>query len=274
MKRRKRKFHFERLLILLVVGALIICIGILLIVKKDANEDNKSVLKGIVDSTAESAGSFYYKDGLMYFDNENYESITGIDVSEYQHEIDWNAVKNDGIDFVMIRCGFRGAEGGVLYEDEMYRDYIQGALDVGLDVGIYFFSSALTDEEIEEEVEFVDSLISDYDISYPIAYDMEYYENGRILSLSIEEKTRFAKYFCDAFNEKGYQTLIYGNKNWLENNLDIQSLYKNYDFWYAAYIEKPELNYPFVMWQYTSEGIVNGIDTNVDIDLYVKKKVE
>ena len=265
MARKRRRVKITRLLIVLIIVLLLILIALLgllklrsaFVVEEEFNWDNDK---------------FVYENGLLVYDDSNYESITGIDVCSFNKDIDWQKVKADGIDFAILRCGFRDAIGGELYLDPKYDEYMQGALDAGIDVGIYFYSSALTIDEVYEEIEYVQSLVEPYDITYPIAYDMEPYENGRLNDISVEDATTFATTFCDAFNEMGYQTMIYGNKAWLTQNLDFEQIKDKYDIWYAAYISLPELEYPFTMWQYTSSGIVDGIEGNVDIDLYIKEK--
>lgn len=215
---------------------------------------------------------FKYKNGLMYFDNDAYESITGIDVCSFQRDIDWSRVKKDGIEFAILRCGFRDAIDGTLYYDPKFDEYAQQASAQGIDIGVYFYSSAISVQEVIEEAQYVESLIAPYKITYPVAYDMEFFENGRLNDLSQEEKTLFAKTFCDYFKERGYDTVVYGNIDWLTNQLNFDEIASNYKIWYAAYIESPQLDYPFDFWQYTSTGTVDGIEGNVDINLQIKKK--
>ncbi len=260
---RKKRLRFERLCIVIIVfiiGCLICLLGIV----KTVEHFKEPIVE--FDLT-----KFKYRNGFMYFDDDRYESITGIDVCSFQKHIDWNRVKKDGIQFVFVRCGFRDATDGTLYLDPKFDEYVNGATQAGLEVGIYFYSSAISYDEVIEEAQYVESLIAPYSISYPIAYDMEFYEGGRLNELSQEEKTLFARTFCDYFNERGYDTLVYGNLDWLTNQLNFNEIAGNYKVWYAAYLSSPQLEYPFTIWQYTSSGVVDGIEGNVDMNIYIKK---
>lgn len=211
------------------------------------------------------------KDGYkIYQDTEgNISSKTGIDVSKYQPEIDWNLVQASGIEFVMVRLGYRGyGEEGRLVEDECFRSHVEGALKAGLPVGVYFFSQAVDKEETLEEVQFVLERIRDYDITYPVVFDTEEIKNdtARTDNLPGEQFTENCITFCDAIEEAGYDSMIYANMKWLAFTLDIEAL-KDYDIWYADYEELPQNPYAFAMWQYTEEGEVPGIPGNVDINL-------
>lgn len=263
---KKRRFRLERLLIVIVIILISVLLAVLGFVKTVEHILTPQIQFDIT--------KFKYKNGLMYYDDDEYESITGIDVCSFQKDIDWTRVKNDGIQFAIIRCGFRDATDGTLYLDPRFDEYARNALDAGVEIGIYFYSSAITMDELIEEAQYVEDLISTYDITYPIAYDMEFYENGRLNNLSVEDKTSFAMAFCDYFNQRGYQTLIYGNIDWLTNQLDFEQIKDSYKLWYAAYLEQPQLEYPFSMWQYSSMAKIDGIEGNVDINIYLKEKIK
>lgn len=206
----------------------------------------------------------------------------GIDVSKYQENIDWQAVKNDGIDFAMIRVGFRGYEGATLNVDPFFHKNMEGAIKAGLDVGVYFFTQAINTKEAVEEAEFVLNLIKKYKITYPVVIDTEYaneQHTGRADGLSKDVRTSAVKVFCDTIKNKGYTPMIYGNKWWFMDMLDMSKL-GNYDVWLAHYTgatqDSPfdnmsDYNGNYTMWQYTDIGRVNGINTFVDCNIAFKK---
>ncbi len=209
------------------------------------------------------------------------EIKVGIDVSRYQGVIDWNKVKKDGIDYAMIRAGFRGyGESGSLNEDTMFEQNVKGARAAGLDVGVYFFSQAKNMEEGIKEAEYTISLIRKFDITYPVAFDTEESSSptntGRADNISVQDRTDATKGFCSTIENAGYKTLIYANPYWLKNNLDLSQL-SQYKIWLANYtgatqedpLKRPS-NYQgdYVMWQYTDSGTVKGIDGSVDCNIY------
>ncbi|MDO4468110.1 MAG: GH25 family lysozyme [Bacillota bacterium] len=213
--------------------------------------------------------------GWMTFQNPDYTYTKGIDVSTFQHEIDWNQVAESDIDFAMIRAGYRGAVEGLLHEDSEFQENVNGALQNNIDVGVYWYSSAINEEELEEEIEFLLSLIEPYSLAYPVAFDMEPYaadENGgRIHVLSQEERTKLALLFCEKMKQHGYDVLIYGNWDWLYNSLDFSAI-SNQEIWYAAYQNKPAMPDRFTMWQYSNNGMIPGIETTVDLNIFIQKK--
>ena len=210
-----------------------------------------------------SAGRWYYDDG------QGTKSILGIDVSQHQGTIDWEAVASDGIKFAVIRVVYRGyGTEGTLHVDERAVENIEGALAAGLDVGVYVFSQATNEQEVLEEAELVLDTISGYDISYPIVFDMEKLigTDTRIDALSQSECTSLALTFCGRIAEEGYRPMIYGNTSDMLETYDLTQL-GDIDLWYAQYFSTPSYPYRFEMMQYTSNGSVEGIDGNVDIDI-------
>lgn len=216
---------------------------------------------------------FQNQDGYMVYDDPDYDSIIGIDVSSHQGDIDWALVaQNNRIEFAMIRCGYRGGIEGLRHDDEYFDYNMTQAANNGIKTGVYYYSSANTMEELEEDARFVLEKIQNYTFDYPVVFDMEIYDeiNGRINSLSVEEKTRFALRFCEIMEENGYQPMIYGNLDWLYNHLDFSQI--KYEIWYAAYQSYPAMEDSFTMWQYSNAGQVTGISTNVDMNVWLEKK--
>lgn len=196
----------------------------------------------------------------------------GIDVSYYQGDIDWNAVKSSGVEFVLIRVGYRGLTSGTLNNDTKFTTYMQGALAADLKVGVYFFSQAITPAEAIEEANFVLARIAGYNLSLPVVIDYEYggSDGGRIYNanLSKDAATAVCAAFCDQVAASGYKPMVYANKNMLENNLNGAYLGEAYNVWLAHYTDKTSYANKYSFWQYTSDGYVNGISTRVDMNIW------
>lgn len=215
------------------------------------------------------------KNGLkIYEDKENdVRSKVGIDVSEFQGDIDWQAVKSSGIEFAIIRMGYRGyGESGTLVVDPMFDVHIKGAIDAGLRVGVYFFSQAITAEEAREEADFVLKHIESYALTGPVVFDTEEikYDTARTDNNTVKQFTDYCIIFCDEIKKAGYEPMIYANMKWMAFTLDLTRL-TEYPFWYADYHETPQCPYDFEMWQYTETGTVPGVNGDVDINLWFQK---
>jgi len=199
----------------------------------------------------------------------------GIDVSDHQKEIDWAQVKTAGVDFAIIRVGYRGYTEGGLFLDNNFEANIKSALENEIAVGVYFFSQAITTAEAEQEAQYVMDLIANYDITYPVVYDWEpitnYTEDAppRTTDCTAEDINAFTLAFCKKVKESGYIPAFYSNKSMGYKTYDLEAL-DEFDFWYAEYQPKPSFYYAFDIWQYTDAGKVNGIETAVDINLCFK----
>ena len=209
------------------------------------------------------------------YDENNYlklihgESVTGIDVSSYQHDIDFDAVKASGVDFVIVRLGYRGYETGrIVYDDDAMHN-LTAARNAGLDVGVYFFSQAISPEEAVEEACFVLEAIEDYEITMPIVYDWEHVsaEDARTANMDRETLTNCCKAFCQTIEAAGKWPMVYFNRRQAQYHMDIAQL-KDYDFWLAAYTDRMEFPYKIKMWQYTNTGTVPGIVVDVDLNVF------
>lgn len=210
----------------------------------------------------------------------------GIDVSKWQGLIDWKAVKSDGIDFAIIRIGFRG-ENGEIYKDDCADYNIQQAHKAGVLVGVYFFSTAMTTAEAKEEAEWTVSAIEGYPISYPVVYDCEGFLNSesRVYGISNKQRTDNAVAFLEYVESKGYEGMFYAAKSELENSLywDTERIEQDYMVWVARYPERPYPNTvtpdysgKYGMWQYTDKGAVKGIKGNADMNVsyFTREKAE
>ncbi len=190
----------------------------------------------------------------------------GIDVSKWNGTIDWNAVKNSGVSYVIIRCGYRGSSEGSLIEDPKFRTNIKGATSAGLKVGIYFFTQAINEVEAVEEASMVINLIKDYKISYPVFLDIET-SGGRGDKIDSAMRTKVAKAFCETIQNSGYTAGIYANKTWLTSKMDATQLTK-YKIWLAQYAATPNYSATrYDIWQYKSTGRVSGISGDVDMNI-------
>lgn len=210
-------------------------------------------------------------DGYKYYaPDDKKQCKIGIDVSKYQSQIDWAKVKDSGVQFVMIRAGYRGyGKGGTLVLDDMFENHMQGAQAAGLDVGVYFFSQAVNKEEAEEEAEYVLDLIKDYKITYPVAFDSEKVENddGRANTLSVGERTDIAIAFLEKVKKAGYEPMVYANDRWYALSLDLRRL-TDYKLWLASYRDKPVFPYDIAAWQHTNSATVPGVSGKVDMNIW------
>lgn len=190
----------------------------------------------------------------------------GIDVSKHNGNIDWNAVKNSGVSYVIIRCGYRGYSTGVLVEDPKFRSNIKGAKAAGLKVGAYFFSQAVNEVEAVEEASMAIDLVKGYGLNYPLFLDVEG-SGGRADGISRDTRTAVCKAFCQTVQNSGISAGVYANKNWFTEKINTASL-TSYKLWLAQYAGTPTYTATrYDLWQYSSTGKVSGISTNVDMNI-------
>ena len=206
------------------------------------------------------------------YEDDKYYSEFGIDISEHQGEIDFKKVKDAGVKYVILRIGFRGATQGLLYEDTMFKEYYEGAKKEDLKIGIYFFSQAINKQEAIEEAEYVLKLVKDLSFDLPIAFDYEDMPGGsRIDHLNREERTENAIAFLERIKRNNYPCMLYSNMYWLNTFYNLEEL-SEYDIWFAQYNYYPEYNHHFIIWQYSEEGSIDGIDEPVDLNIMFIKK--
>lgn len=250
-----------------------------------------------VDTVSTETGEVFYSgwntiDGKKYyFDPETHAPVTGtqviggvtyhfdsngvlkqetrgVDVSKYQGDIDWNQVKAAGYEFAIIRVGYRGYGSGALVEDSHFRQNIQGATAAGLQVGLYFYSQAINEEEAVEEASMVLRLCSGYRLDYPIYFDTEKVagDTGRADSLSRAERTACAVAFCETIRNAGYTAGVYSYASWFYNQLNMSN-FGNYQIWIAQYRDVLDFSGRYNMWQYASDGCVPGISKLCDLNI-------
>ena len=204
--------------------------------------------------------------------HENGESAIGIDVSSWQGDIDWNQVSKSGVKFAIIRCGYRGRTEGKLFEDFCFKKNIEGAINNGIYVGVYFFSTALNEQEAIEEANVTLDLIRGYDIKYFVAYDFETFipDGDRTDNLSVEQINKNGRAFLNKIKENGYTPCMYGSSSYLKDKWKMNE-FSDCSTWVAHYnTNKPSYTEKYDMWQCTSNAQVNGITGPVDVDVDYK----
>ncbi|MCM1185885.1 MAG: hypothetical protein NC251_05100 [Lachnoclostridium sp.] len=191
----------------------------------------------------------------------------GIDVSKWNGDIDWDKVKAEGVEFAIIRAGYRGSVTGSIVQDPKFEDNIKGATAAGIKVGVYFFTQAVNEVEAVEEASAVLRLVREYSLDYPIFIDTEGAGgSGRADSLDKETRTLVCEAFCRTVSNAGIRGGVYASRNWYNNNLDMNRL-DAYYIWLAEYRSTPLYQGYYQMWQHTSKGKVDGIKGNVDLDI-------
>lgn len=254
------------------------------VVQEDPSTDGKHTLVKSADGTEEwvlispylTKNTYDYTNlsesaGLKkYTESGKKISYVGIDISKHNGSVNFRSLKAAGIDYVMIRLGARGYSTGQLSLDDNFVENMEAAVEAGLDIGIYFYSQAINQEEAVQEVNFIVQNLEPYraNITYPVAFDMENVSNdkARIDELSRDDKTTITGSFLSGIQAAGYIPMIYGNKEWLIKNIDLAKL-QDYDIWLSQDEDIPDYPYQFAMWQYTTTGVVNGIvgDANLNI---------
>lgn len=249
---------------------------------KIANEDVPEIVEGAdMDShDPQNQSTTGVETDIMDVEVEksNEETINyGIDVAKWQGVINWKKVKNAGVTFAMIRVGYRTLDNGVIVEDPYAKYNLQQAAKYGIQIGAYFFSTAVNEREAKEEAAWVADFIAPYPITYPVAYNCEGFTNpnNRQYGMSKADRTQMAITFLDAIKKQGYTPMFYAAKNELENNAqwDTDTLSQKYKIWVAHYPDTLDKNMKssytgkHAMWQYTSKGSVPGIEKPVDLNI-------
>lgn len=242
----------------------------------NTQEDVVSIPRLYVRSRSSSLGSGYTHNSRY---NSGYDIINGIDVSSHNGTVNWSAVKASGVEYAMIRVGYRGyGSSGSMNEDTKYKENIKGALNAGMKVGVYFFSQATSRTEAVEEADFVLERISNYKITLPVVIDFEYANGntGRLYDahLSRDKATTVCKSFCKEVESEGYTAMVYANKSMLENNLEAGELSSRFKVWLAHYTTKSSYAGDYYAWQYSSQGSINGINGNVDCNFFYEKRTQ
>lgn len=213
---------------------------------------------------------FQVVNGFLTYEGDA-PSFIGVDVSAHQEEIDWRRVAAAGVQFAMIRVGYRGYTQGQIYKDDYFQANIEGALAAGLDVGVYFFSQAVTRAEALEEAAFTVKCIEGYDLTYPVVFDWERQsgETSRTKNTPGETVTSCAITFCQSVEAAGWDAMVYFSPHKAYTELELEELL-SWPFWLAHYTQEwrpTDFRYHFAMWQYACDGAVDGIEGDVDLNL-------
>lgn len=234
-----------------------------LLIKTEADIDAQAEDSAVADALVDAD-----KTEIKKLQNTTGNSKVGIDVSKWNGEIDWDKVRNAGVEFAIVRAGYRGSVTGSLVEDPFFAVNMKGAAASGVPVGVYFFTQAVNEVEAVEEASVVLQLVKEYSLDYPIFIDTEGAGgNGRADGLDAETRTLVCEAFCRTIENAGYKAGVYGSRNWYNNNLYTDRLDNDYCIWLAEYRSVPLYQGYYQIWQYTSKGKVDGIDGNVDMNI-------
>ena len=232
------------------------------------------IISGIKQNTYKKNNFSTDERGRMKYTDENGQesSYFGIDVSSYQGDINWQLVREDGVEFAFIRAGYRGyGEEGKLCADEKFAANYDGAHSAGIDAGVYFFSQAITPDEAVEEAKFVLEILDGRPLEYPIVFDWEtvFVPSGedapRTEDVMPQSLTLSAIAFCETIEDAGYKSMIYTNKKQAVLKYDLRQL-KKYPIWFAYYDTTLNYCYNFDVWQYGT-AFVDGIEGEVDVNI-------
>lgn len=230
---------------------------------------NQKVTKNSYDKS-----KFVSESGKMQYDDGKYTSRLGVDISEHQGDINWQEVKNYGIEFAFIRIGYRGyGEAGNIKADAKFNDNIAGAKAAGIDVGVYFFSQAINEDEAREEARFVIDHLQGRELDLPVVYDPENIldDVARTDNVTPEQFTKNTIAFNEVIKAAEYKPMVYSNMLWEAFQFDMRKI-QDYPIWYADYEPKPQTPYDFTFWQYSEKSTVPGISGIADMNIQILKK--
>lgn len=257
-----------------LIAAAVLCAAVALFIWQQQPEyftyrdQQLEAIKGVDRNRYDPQAFTQEENGWITYEKNGRKALTGIDVSVYQGDIDWEAVAQSGVEFAIIRLGYRGYSQGAIQLDRNFEQNMRGALEAGLDVGVYFFSQATTVLEAEEEADFVLENLRGYPITFPVVFDWEFVtaDQARTHEMEGEALTDCALAFCELVATAGYTPMVYFNQDigYFYYHLDELD---QYPFWLAEYDSKPDFFYDFEIWQYTHTGTVPGIQGSVDLNL-------
>lgn len=267
-------------IVVLLVLILVTLIGLILL-RPNLFANNDSTTAATEDHTTEpsyteetrlapnpfGANDFTLENGYLQCNTDT--AVFGIDVSGYQGVIDWQQVKDAGVEFAIIRVAGRGyGQKGVLYDDGYAQANYEGAKAAGIQVGAYFFSQAITPAEAVEEANYILDYTKDWELDFPIVYDWEYIsEDARTANVDSETLTACTAAFCHTVENAGHEAMIYFNPHQAHKKFDLEAL-TDYGFWLALYATQMDYPYKVDMWQYSESGTIPGINGKVDLNLY------
>lgn len=230
------------------------------LVAEDGTEEWVSINPYLTKNTYDYSGLVYQYPIMKYYEDSEKVSRVGVSVSADDGDVNFNRLKKAGVDFAMIRIGSRGYGSGNLMADDMFYENVRKATEAGMDIGVTFFSQAITKEEALEEAQRVIEGLQGFTVVYPVVFDMEYIRNdtARVQGLSKDAKTEIAMTFMDAIEQVGYKTMLYGDKEWLIRKVDLSKLI-GYDVWLSQEQDTPDYPYKYTMWEYTKNAKIDGM---------------
>lgn len=233
------------------------------IIYEDGSVEWLTINPYLTKNKYQNTGLVYLAPIMKYYENSERISYAGVEIGKEQGFVDFNDIRKAGVSFVMIRLGYRGYESGKLVLDDYFINNMKGAKDAGLQIGVYFYSQAKTIEEAEEEAEFVIEYLKDYEVSYPIVFQMGEMEDekSRTDDLTKSERTKIITTFLNKIKEKGYIPMIYANKQWLLKMCELQLLI-DFDIWLDQEGDVPDYPYKFSIWKYSGKENIKGISGN------------
>ena len=254
-------------LMLIVTFAILIAAVCIIVVSCNARRSAEHVAgSGLLLNDA------YWKEleyGFKYYDKNGYRSQFGIDISEWVQDVDFRELKKAGVDFVILRVGYRGYETGSFVLDSRLKEYLKNASRAGLKMGAYFVSQAVNEEEAIEEAQLVLEQVMGYSMEMPLYIDMEAVtEAARTDSLTVNARTKIVQAFCDEIERSGCRAGVYANEAWFTEKMDYEKL-KKYDIWLAKYTDTLSTDLSINVWQYSSQGQLPGAELFVDLNTRV-----
>ncbi len=239
-----------------------------LVTYQDGSTEWVEINDKLAANSYDTAKFVYQNPQMKYYVNGKQASWFGVDISSKQGIVDFEKLKKAGVDFVMIKVGGRGYSSGNIVLDSSYKDYMNGAKNAGLGIGVYFYSQAVDKDEVCEEAETLLELIKDYPVKYPVVFDMESVEGdmARTDALDVSTRTELARIFLKTIKAEGYTPMLYGDKEWLVTKLDLEKL-QDYDVWISQEADTPDYPYEYTMWQYNKSGTVSGISGTAGLNI-------
>lgn len=239
-----------------------------LVTYQDGSTEWVEINDKLAANSYDTAKFVYQNPQMKYYVNGKQASWFGVDISSKQGIVDFEKLKKAGVDFVMIKVGGRGYSSGNIVLDSSYKDYMNGAKNAGLGIGVYFYSQAVDKDEVCEEAETLLELIKDYPVKYPVVFDMESVEGdvARTDALDVSTRTELARIFLKTIKAEGYTPMLYGDKEWLVTKLDLEKL-QDYDVWLSQETDTPDYPYEYTMWQYNKSGTVSGISGTAGLNI-------
>ncbi|MBQ7925270.1 MAG: hypothetical protein IJ335_03150 [Lachnospiraceae bacterium] len=239
-----------------------------LVTHRDGTQEWVAINSDIAANTYEPTNMIRSGNIMKYFVNDKEVSFVGVSLSENQRDVDYKALKDAGVDYCMIRVGVRGYSTGQLVEDKQFKTHMDGALEAGLDVGVYFVSHAISTQEAQIEAAKVIEMLKDYSLDYPVAYDMGYVVNdtSRTDDLTKSDRTKIAEAFLRDIRIAGYKTLLCADKNWLITELNLLRL-SGHEVWLDEPGDIPDYPYKYTMWKYSDSVTIDGISGYADMSI-------